>query len=92
MHDSGKKSTMEPSSRLPLESPRELAERTGVSVAAVRRLIRQGLLDHVFLSPRRRNAKIPIGAWERFIEQHLVRAEPFKLGEVSGAERASDEV
>lgn len=56
-----------------LESPRELAERVGVSVATVRKLIKAGKIEHVFLSDAKRNPKIPKGAWEAFLEQNTIR-------------------
>lgn len=57
-----------------LETPQQLADRVGVSVANIRQLIRIGRLDHIFLSPGRRNPKIPNGAWERYLETFTVRA------------------
>lgn len=59
-----------------LESPQQLADRVGVSVASVRQLIRAGKLDHIFLSPGKRNPKIPQGAWERYIDNFTVKAVP----------------
>jgi excisionase family DNA binding protein len=58
---------------LGLESPRELAERVGVSAATVRKLIKAGKIEHVFLSDAKRNPKIPKGAWEAFLEQNTIR-------------------
>lgn len=57
-----------------LETPAELAERVGVPVANIRRLIRAGRLDHIYISPGRRNPKIPSGAWERYLDEFMVRA------------------
>ena len=48
----------------PLETPKELATRLGISVARIRYLIREDMLDHIYMAPGRRNAKIPAGAWE----------------------------
>ncbi len=59
-----------------LESPRELADRVGVSVASIRELIRERKLDHIFLTSGQRNPKIPAGAWERYINLNMVRACP----------------
>jgi excisionase family DNA binding protein len=56
-----------------LETPKELAERVGVSVATVRKLIKAGKIEHVFLSDAKRNPKIPKGAWEAFLEQNTIR-------------------
>lgn len=57
-----------------LETPAELADRVGVPVANIRRLIRAGRLDHIYISPGRRNPKIPSGAWERYLDSFMVRA------------------
>ncbi|MEP2758932.1 MAG: hypothetical protein ABJP66_07675 [Hyphomicrobiales bacterium] len=59
-----------------LETPQQLANRVGVPVASIRQLIRSGQLDHLFLSPGRRNPKVPVGAWERYLENFTVRASP----------------
>lgn len=57
-----------------LEKPSELATRVGVSVSAIRHLIRTRQLDHVFVTPRRRSPLIPAGAWERYVDGTTVRA------------------
>ena len=57
-----------------LESPAELAARVNVSVKSIRLLIREGKLEHVYVSPGRRIALVPLGAWERFLENNMVRA------------------
>lgn len=59
-----------------LETPQQLANRVGVPVASIRQLIRSGQLDHIFLSAGRRNPKVPEGAWERYLENFTVRANP----------------
>lgn len=60
----------------PLETPKELAERVGLSVTNIRYLIREDMLDHIYTAPGRRNPKIPQGAWEKYLEQFTVRAAP----------------
>lgn len=57
-----------------LETPAQLASRVGVSVATIRSLIRDRKLDHVYTSPGCRIARIPAGAWERYLDEFTVRA------------------
>lgn len=59
-----------------LETPKELAERVGIPVTNVRYLIREDMLDHIFTAPGKRNPKIPKGAWEKYVAQFTVKAEP----------------
>lgn len=59
-----------------LETPKELASRVGIPVTNVRYLIREDMLDHIYMSPGKRNPKIPSGAWERYVALFTVRAEP----------------
>ncbi|WP_297776850.1 hypothetical protein [uncultured Roseovarius sp.] len=59
-----------------LETPKELAERVGIPVTNVRYLIREDMLDHIFTAPGKRNPKIPNGAWEKYVAQFTVKAEP----------------
>ena len=59
-----------------LETPKELAERVGIPVTNVRYLIREDMLDHIFTAPGKRNPKIPSGAWEKYVAQFTVKAEP----------------
>lgn len=49
------------------ETPKEMAERVGIPVSNVRYLIKTGQLAHVYTSPGKRNPKIPLGAWERYL-------------------------
>lgn len=56
-----------------LETPKELADRVGVSVSTIRRLIQERRIEHIYLSESQRKAKIPSGAWERYLEQNIVR-------------------
>ncbi len=65
-----------------LESPKELAERVGISVSHIRYLIKEDMLDHIYTAPGRRNPKIPSGAWERYVEKFTIKAET-RLSEVS---------
>lgn len=58
----------------PLETPKELAKRVGLSVTNIRYLIREDMLDHIFTAPGQRNPKIPSGAWDRYIERFTVKA------------------
>lgn len=60
----------------PLETPKELAERVGLPVTNIRYLIREDMLDHIYTAPGRRNPKIPSGAWEKYLSQFTVKAEP----------------
>lgn len=50
-----------------VETPKEMAERVGIPVSNVRYLIKTGQLAHVYTSPGKRNPKIPLGAWERYL-------------------------
>ena len=59
-----------------LETPKELAERVGIPVTNVRYLIREDMLDHIYTAPGKRNPKIPRGAWEKYVAQFTVKAEP----------------
>ncbi len=59
-----------------LETPQELAERVGIPVTNVRYLIREDMLDHIYTAPGKRNPKIPSGAWEKYVTQFTVKAEP----------------
>tara|TARA_Y100001001_G_C7939401_1_gene285001 strand:- start:394 stop:612 length:219 start_codon:yes stop_codon:yes gene_type:complete len=59
-----------------LETPKELAERVGIPVTNVRYLIREDMLDHIYTAPGKRNPKIPSGAWEKYVTQFTVKAEP----------------
>lgn len=59
-----------------LETPKELAERVGIPVTNVRYLIREDMLDHIFTAHGKRNPKIPNGAWEKYVAQFTVKAEP----------------
>lgn len=56
-----------------LETPMELSNRLGIPVSAIRKLVREGKLEHVFLSQSMRNPKIPFGAWENFLDQNSVK-------------------
>ena len=47
------------------ETPRQLAERVGVSEGQIKKLIAVGKLEHVPIFSRKH---IPPGAWERFTE------------------------
>jgi len=58
-----------------LETPMELANRIGIPVSSVRRLIKTGLLDHIFISEGQRNPKIPAGSWERYVAARTIRAQ-----------------
>ena len=57
-----------------LEKPKDLAARVGVPVSTIRHLIRSKQLDHVFITPGKRNPRVPEGAWERYINETIVRA------------------
>lgn len=59
-----------------LETPKQLAQRVGISTAAVRSLIKQLKLDHIYPTAGCRNPKIPQGAWERYLRNNMVRACP----------------
>lgn len=54
-----------------LETPAQLAKRIGVPVSNIRHLIRSGQLAHVYLSEGRRNPKIPLAAWPRYLAQQM---------------------
>jgi len=56
------------------ETPSQLAKRVGVPVANIRSLINQGLLDHIYLTPRKTHARIPSGSWERYVEKFMIKA------------------
>lgn len=60
----------------PLETPKELAARVGLPVTNIRYLIREDMLDHIFTAPGKRNPKIPMGAWEKYVAQFTVKAQP----------------
>lgn len=60
----------------PLETPKELAERVGLPVTNIRYLIREDMPDHIYTAPGRRNPKIPKGAWEKYVAEFTVKAEP----------------
>jgi len=55
-----------------LETPAELASRIGVSVSTIRYLIKTHQLDHIFLTPAKRNPKIPAGAWDKYIQANTI--------------------
>lgn len=59
-----------------LETPKQLSMRIGVPVSNIRYLIREDMLDHIYMSPGKRNPKIPSGAWEKYVALFTVRAEP----------------
>ena len=61
--------------RQSFETTTELSKRVGVPVANIRHLIRDGALEHIFLTPAKRNPKIPVGAWERYVEKFTVKNE-----------------
>ena len=65
----------------PLETPKELAARVGLPVANIRYLIREDMLDHIFTAPGKRNPKIPMGAWEKYVAQFTVKAQVITQGE-----------
>jgi len=56
------------------ETPAQLAKRVGVPVANIRHLIHDGLLDHIFLTPGKRNPKIPVDAWDKYLKNFTIRA------------------
>lgn len=60
-------------SQMTFESPAQLAERVGLPVTNIRHLIKANLLDHVYTTPKKRNPKIPSGAWERYLESQGVQ-------------------
>jgi excisionase family DNA binding protein len=53
-----------------LETPRQLAERVGLSEGAIKRLIDDGRLPFVEVGKRRR---IPPGAWQEYLDNSTVR-------------------
>lgn len=57
-----------------LEKPKDLATRVGIPVSTIRHLIRSKQLDHVFITPGKRNPLVPEGAWERYINDSIIRA------------------
>jgi hypothetical protein len=65
----------------PLEKPKELAARVGLPVTNIRYLIREDMLDHIFTAPGKRNPKIPMGAWEKYVAQFTVKAQVITQGE-----------
>lgn len=54
-----------------LETPKELAERVGLPVSNIRYLIKAGLLEAIYTTPGRRNAKVPLGAWDRYVAKTM---------------------
>ncbi|MDO5646327.1 hypothetical protein [Paracoccus sp. (in: a-proteobacteria)] len=54
-----------------VETPKEMADRVGIPVSNVRFLIKSGKLAHFFTAPGRRNPKIPVGAWEKYLSDQL---------------------
>lgn len=52
-----------------VETPQEMAARVGIPVSNIRYLIKIGQLAHVYTSPGKRNPKIPLGAWEKYLDQ-----------------------
>ena len=56
-----------------LETPKQLAQHVGLSQRQVRRLINDGLLDHVYVGSR---IMIPTGAWARYLERSIIRSWP----------------
>jgi hypothetical protein len=34
------------------------------------------MLDHIFTAPGKRNPKIPMGSWEKYVAQFTVKAQP----------------
>jgi len=73
----------------PLETPKELADRVGLPVTNIRYLIREDMLDHIFIAPGQRNPKIPCGAWEKYVSQFTVKAQK-GAPRRTGHEMASD--
>lgn len=57
------------------ETPKQLADRVGIPVSNIRFLIRSSKIEHLYTSPGRRNPKIPVGAWDRYVQQSLVEPE-----------------
>jgi hypothetical protein len=66
--------------QLQLETPQQLADRVGIPVSNVRHLIRDKLIEHIFVSPGKRNPKIPSGAWEKYVAQYTVKAQSKGMG------------
>ena len=54
-----------------LETPKQLAERVGISERKVRQLVQSGRLDHVMIGYR---VLIPHGAFRRFLDLRVVRS------------------
>ena len=50
-----------------VETPKQLAERVGISVHHIKSLIRSGDLEHLQICSR---TYIPSGAWPRYVEAH----------------------
>jgi hypothetical protein len=65
----------------PLETPKELAARVGLPVTNIRYLIREDMLDHIFTAPGKRNPKIPMGSWDKYVAQFTVKAQVITQGE-----------
>lgn len=55
------------------ETPVELAKRLGLPVANIRHLIKTNQLDHLHMTPGKRNPKIPAGSWERYLQACVTR-------------------
>lgn len=57
-----------------LEKPKDLAARVGIPVSTIRHLIRSKQLDHIFITPGKRNPRVPKGAWDRYINDSIIKA------------------
>ncbi len=55
-----------------LETPSELASRVGLPVASVRYLIKTLQLEHIYVTPGKRNPKIPAGSWEKYVAANTI--------------------
>ena len=53
-----------------VQTPRQLAERVGLSEGAIKRLIEDGMLPFLLVGKRRR---IPPGAWQEYLDKSTVR-------------------
>lgn len=82
-------SRSQPAAASSYETPAELADRVGLPVSNIRYLIRARRLDHIYTSPGKRNPKIPPGAWERYVERFMVRADCALSDQSPGAEISS---
>lgn len=51
-----------------LEKPRDIAKRFGLSVSFIQKLMRDGKIEYVNISPNRR--MIPEGSFEKYIEEN----------------------